>query len=109
MSDFAQIDANGLVLQVIVGDNSFLNEGHDWFVANLGGTWIKTSYNGKIRKNYAGKGYKYDSTRDAFIPPKTFNSWILDEVTCRWKAPVLMPVDGSHYIWDESIINWRKV
>lgn len=86
MSNFAQIDGNNIVIQVLRSDDSFTNEGHDWFVENLGGTWVKTSYNGTIRKNYAGKGYTYDSVRDAFIPPKT-NCHVeetLDEVTCRW-------------------------
>lgn len=86
MSYFAQIDENNIVLQVLKGDDSFPNEGHDWFVENLGGTWVKTSYNGAIRKNYAGKGYSYDSVRDAFIPPKAncHAEETLDEATCRW-------------------------
>ncbi len=109
MSNFAEIDSNGIVLRVLAGDNSLPNEGHDWFVANLGGTWVKTSYNGTIRKNYAGIDYKYDSTRDAFIPPKTFNSWVLDEVTCQWKAPVLMPVDGKIYTWNETTLTWKAI
>jgi hypothetical protein len=86
MSHFAEIDADNKVIRVLVGDNSMPNEGHDWLVNNLGGNWIKTSYNGKIRKNYAGIGYTYDEGRDAFIAPKanchveeTFN-----EDTCCW-------------------------
>lgn len=86
MSHFAEIDENNIVIQVLVGDDSMPNEGYDWFVENLGGTWIKTSCNGTIRKNYAGIGYSYDEGRDAFISPKQ-NCHVeetLDEATCRW-------------------------
>jgi hypothetical protein len=72
--------------------------------------WKQTSYNNKIRKNYAGIGYTYDESRDAFIPPKPFNSWILNEDNCNWEAPISMPNDVSinkQYIWNESIINWE--
>lgn len=96
MSNFAQIDNDGNVIQVLVGNDSFPNEGHDWFVENLGGTWVKTSYNTHknkhakggtpLRKNYAGKGFKYDSVRDAFIAPKAscHPEEVLDEKTCTW-------------------------
>jgi hypothetical protein len=86
MSHFAQVDGNNVVIQVLKGDDSLPNEGHDWFVENHGGTWIKTSYNGSIGKNYAGQGYSYDPTRDAFIPPKRncHVEEVLDEATCRW-------------------------
>ena len=81
----------------------------------LGGTWIKTSYNGNIRKNYAGIGYTYDKDRDAFIPPKPYASWLLNETTCRWDAPVAMPNDAGQgdppkmYTWDENTVNWVTI
>ena len=86
MSHFAQIDENNIVIQVLVGDNTLPDEGYNWFVENLGGTWIQTSYNARIRKNYAGIGYTYDEGRDAFIAPKAncHTEEVLDEATCRW-------------------------
>ena len=84
MSHFAEIDADNKVIRVLVGDNSMPNEGYDWFVDNLGGTWIQTSYNNRIRFNYAAIGYTYDSIRDAFIAPKCHDEAVLDEATCRW-------------------------
>jgi len=78
----------------------------------LGGTWVKTSYNATIRKNYAGIGYTFDKDRDAFIPPKPYNSWVLDENTCLWNAPVALPSDAGTgeppkmYTWDETTTNW---
>ena len=107
MSHFAELDENNIVIRVLVGDNSLPNEGYDWFVENLGGTWVQTSYNGNIRKNYAGAGFTYDSQRDAFIAPKPFDSWILDETTCRWKAPVPYPTDGFTYTWNEAETAWE--
>jgi len=71
----------------------------------LGGTWLQTSYNGTIRKNYAGVGYTYDAGRDAFIAPKPFNSWVLNETTCQWEAPVAYP-GGGEYRWDEESQAW---
>jgi hypothetical protein len=74
--------------------------------------WKQTSYNNNIRKNYAGIGYTYDSQRDAFIPPKPFNSWILNETTCQWEAPVAYPVDSNinnMYKWNEEILNWELI
>lgn len=87
MSHFAELDENNVVLRVLVGDNSLPNEGHDWFIENLGGTWVQTSYNGNFRKNYAGIGYTYDVTRDAFIAPEPEGNIGLDEETCRWIMP----------------------
>ena len=84
MSHFAEIDADNKVIRVLVGDNSMPNEGYDWFVENLGGTWIQTSYNNRIRFNYAGIGYLYDEKLDGFIGPKCHDEAILDEATCRW-------------------------
>ena len=83
MSHWAEIDKTGLVLRVLVGDNNEPDEGQA-FMESLGGTWVKTSYNGNIRKNYAGAGYTYDADRDAFISPKCHNEAVLDEATCRW-------------------------
>lgn len=125
MSHWAEIDENNIVIRILVGDNNDPagDEGYQWFINNLGGTWVKTSYNavaGKyrnpetneiteeigFRKNYAGIGYKYDPIRDAFIPPKPFNSWILNEETCLWDAPIPYPDDENNYYWDEDIISW---
>jgi len=88
MAHWAEIDGNKIVLRVLVGDNDDPNgdEGYQWLLDNLGGTWIKTSYNGRIRKNYAGIGYSYDEERDAFIPPRCHNEATLNEETCRWEC-----------------------
>jgi hypothetical protein len=109
MSHWAEIDENNVVLRVTVGDNSDPDEGYQWLLDNLGGRWIKTSYNANIRKNYAIVGGSYDSELDAFIPPKPFNSWILDEEICQWKAPVAHPEDGGIYDWNESTLSWDLV
>ena len=108
MSHWAEIDENNIVTRVLVGNNSEPDEG-EAFMNSLGGTWVKTSYNGTIRKNYAGIGYSYDSSRDAFIAPKPFDSWELDEDTCRWEAPVAYPTDGKMYAWNEDNTNWEEV
>lgn len=93
MSHWAEIDENNIVLRITVGNNNDPagDEGYQWLIDNLGGTWIKTSYNDNIRKNYAGIGFTYDESRDAFIPPKCHAAAILDETTCRWKCD-----DPSH-------------
>ncbi len=106
MSHWAKID-NNIVVEVLVGPN-YGDEGEAFFNA-LGGTWVKTSYNGNIRKNYAGIGYTYDTDRDAFIAPKPFNSWLLDEDTCQWQAPVTYPTDGLMYQWDEELTDWKPI
>lgn len=87
MSHWAEIDENKIVLRVLVGDDNDPadDEGYQWLLDNLGGTWIKTSYNGNIRKNYAGIGYSYDEARDAFIAPQPSESHILNEDTCQWE------------------------
>lgn len=108
MSHFAELDENNVVLRVLVGDNNMPNEGYDWFVENLGGRWVQTSYNGNIRKNFAGIGYTYDEQRDAFIPPKPFESWTLNEDTCLWQAPIPYPQDGRIYLWDEETLAWAE-
>jgi hypothetical protein len=109
MSHFAELDENNVVLRVLVGDNNMPNEGYDWFVENLGGKWVQTSYNATIRKNFAGIGYTYDEERDAFIPPKPFESWTLNEITCRWQAPSPYPQDGRIYEWNEEDLIWDEV
>ena len=106
MSHWAEIDENKIVLRVLVGNNSEADEG-EAFMNSLGGTWVKTSYNGNIRKNYAGQGMSYDAERDAFIAPQPYPSWILDEETCRWEAPVAYPTDGIVYEWDEATTEWK--
>jgi hypothetical protein len=90
MAHFAEIDENNIVLRVLVTDNNDPNgdEGYKWLIDTNGGTWIKTSFNGNIRKNFAYPGFLYDKERDAFIPIKRNESWILDEETCTWKEPV---------------------
>jgi len=124
MAHFAQLDTNNVVTQVIVVSNADTSTaqgdekesiGIAFCERLLGGTWVKTSYNGNIRKNYAGIGYTYDKDRDAFIPPKPYASWVLNETTCRWDAPVAMPSDAGQgdppkmYRWDEDTINWVEI
>jgi hypothetical protein len=114
MSHFAQIDENKIVTRVLVIEQDVIDTG----LFGDSTTWVQTSYNtlgGKhslggipIRKNYASVGYFYDKERDAFIPPKPYNSWILDEDTCFWNSPVAMPDDGSVYVWDETTQNWQQ-
>jgi len=114
MAHFAKVE-NDIVTQVIVIDQETLNTGH-WGDPK---TWVQTSYNtqgGKhtqggtpLRKNYAGIGYTYDAQRDAFIPPKPYASWLLDEETCLWSAPQPMPTDGKLYNWDELTTSWQEV
>jgi hypothetical protein len=107
MSYFAELDENNVVIRVLVGDDNLPNEGLDWFTENLGGTWMQTSFTGQIRKNFAGIGYSYDPERDAFIPRKPFNSWILNEETCVWMAPSQYPSDELTYSWNEGTTNWE--
>jgi hypothetical protein len=111
MAHWAELDEKNVVVRVTVGDNNDPNgdEGYQWLIDNLGGTWVKTSYNGTIRKNFAGIGYTYDSERDVFIAPKPFESWLLDEQTCTWQAPIPYPSDGLTYQWNESTTQWDLV
>lgn len=116
MAHFAQLDGNDVVTQVIVvHNNELLHEGIEQeakgvaFCRSLFGAdtqWKQTSYNGTNRKNYAGVGFTYDTGRDAFIPPKPFASWVLNESTCRWDAPVPLPTEGGPYQWDEATTSW---
>ena len=119
MAHFARIDKNNLVQSVHVVDNENLLNEHgkeeEAFgiaylnkVHGVGFTWVQTSYNGNFRKNYAGKGYTYDEERDAFIPRKDFDSWTLNEETCRWEPPTPEPIDKPHY-WDESTTSWKEI
>lgn len=115
MAHFAKLDSNNIVTQVVVVNNDVLLEngaeseqkGIDFLTELLGeGTWKQTSYNGSIRKNYAGVGFTYDSNRNAFIPPRPFTSWTLNETTCLWEAPVDYPTDGNLHNWDETNQQW---
>lgn len=108
MAHFAEVDENNIVTRVLVVSNDLEHRGAD-FLANdlgLGGRWIQTSYNNNIRKNFAGIGFSYDESRDAFIPPKPFDSWLLDELTCRWVAPKPKPNEDDWFIWDEEKGDW---
>ena len=122
MAHFAELDQNNIVIRIIVVDNKDTADangvekehiGVAFCERLLGGTWKQTSYNGNIRKNYAGIGYTYDAQRDAFIPPKPFESWILNEETCLWDAPTPMPQcdeeDEKRYRWDEPTLSWIEV
>ena len=117
MAHFAQLENNIVTKVIVVANQDILDENGQEseekgiaFCSNLlGGTWIQTSYNAKIRKNYAGIGYTYDETLDAFVPPKPFASWILNETTCQWRAPVDMPSDDKRYSWNEATTSWVEV
>ena len=111
MAHYAFLDENNIVMDVIVGiDETELIDGLDpetWYGNFRGQTCKRTSYNGNIRKNYAGIGFTYDAIRDAFIPPKPFNSWLLNESTCLWESPKPYPTDGFSYSWNESTLAWE--
>lgn len=118
MAHFAQLNEDNIVTQVIVVANQDTadkdgveNEAIGIAFCNnlLGGNWKQTSYNGRIRKNYAGIGYKYDATLDAFIPPQPFESWTLNEETAQWEAPTPYPDDGKRYSWDEATTSWVEI
>jgi hypothetical protein len=114
MAHFAKLGVGNIVEQIIVVSNDIAiteQAGVDFInkLYNTRDVWKQTSYNNNIRKNYAGIGYSYDQTRDAFIPPKPFNSWILNEDTCLWNAPVLRPEDENMYYWNELTLSWDLV
>jgi hypothetical protein len=105
MSHFAEINNDNIVQRVIVSEQDFINSG----VVGDSFRWVQTSYNNNFRKNYAGKGYTYDKTRDAFIAPKPYPSWILDDDTCQWGAPTPYPDDDKKYSWDEDTTSWKEI
>ena len=118
MAHFAQLDENNIVVQVIVG----VDEPHDGeaiYAQTTGKVWKKTSYNTvggvhllggtPFRKNYAGIGFTYDAQRDAFIAPKPYASWILNEQTCQWNPPIQYPSDDKRYVWDEQTTSWKEI
>jgi hypothetical protein len=113
MAHYAFLDENNLVTEVITGvDETELIEGLDtetWYGNFRGQVCKRTSYNGNIRKNYAGIGMTYDEVRDAFIGSKPFESWILNEDSCKWKAPVAYPTDDKVYEWDEPTLSWVEI
>ena len=114
MAHFAKLGTGNIVEQVIVVSNDIAiteQAGSDFInkLYNTRDVWKQTSYNNNIRKNFAGIGYQYDQTRDAFIAPKLFNSWILNEDTCNWNAPVAMPIDDNKYSWNEQTLSWDIV
>ena len=121
MAHFAEINADNLVVRVLVVPDAQEDRGQEFLADDLGlgGTWKKTSYNTQAgvhvnggtpyRKNYAGISYTFDAERDAFIAPKPYASWVLDEATCNWQAPVAMPTDDKMYRWNEETISWVEV
>jgi hypothetical protein len=119
MAHFAEIDESNIVTRVIVVADENEADGENWCNGFLGGTWKQTSYNtlGGIhllggtpfRKNYAGVGDTYDASRDAFIAPKPYPSWVLIEDTCQWQPPTAMPDDGKMYAWNEANTQWDEV
>lgn len=130
MAHFAELDENNIVLRVLVVDNEQENRGQEFLAEDLGlgGRWEKTSYNTRAgvhydvntsepsadqtkayRKNYAGIGFTFDEIRDAFIPPKTFESWVLNEFSCIWEPPIPMPETGGTWAWNEELGNWQQV
>ena len=100
MAHFAKIES-GVGTEVIVAEQAHID--------TLSGTWVQTSYNASIRKNFAGKGYTYDTDKDAFIAPKPYASWTLNNTTCKWEAPVTFPTDEKPYRWDEDTTNWIEI
>ena len=120
MASFAKLGTGNIVEQIISINNTVITDsngveqeqlGIDFInqLYNTNDTWKQTSYNNNIRKNYAGIGFTYDSQRDAFIPQKPFNSWILNETTCLWESPIPYPQDNNQYKWNESTLSWDLV
>ena len=111
MAQYAFLDQNIVVTEVIVGKDE-TDTTHDWeqfYGAIRNQVCKRTSYNGNIRKHYAGIGYTYDEQRDAFISPKPYPSWVLVEETCKWTAPISKPTDDKHYQWDEETLSWVEI
>lgn len=117
MAHFAKLENNIVAEVIVINNNELLDENGNeieekgiQFCQNLfGGIWKQTSYNGSFRKNYAGIGYIYDEVRDAFISPKEYDSWVLNEETCQWEAPTPRPDDGKKYYWDEPTLSWLEM
>jgi hypothetical protein len=114
MAHFAKLGTGNIVERVEVVSNDIAiteQAGSDFLnkIYNTRDVWKQTSYNNNIRKNFAGIGFTYDQQRDAFIAPKPYNSWILNENTCQWEAPVAKPTDGKRYTWNESLVNWEII
>lgn len=128
MGYWAQVNESGVVVQTVITPNDDEQDSISWLGAMFGGRWLQTSFNTyggvhtdpvtheqttdplkAFRKNYAGPGYTYDEERDAFIPPKRFASWVLDEQTCTWVPPVEKPNDGNAYRWDEASVSWAMI
>lgn len=118
MAHFAELDENNVVLRVIVVGNKDTSDasgvekeyiGKAFCERLYGGNWVQTSYNGNIRKNYAGIGYYYNADIDAFVPPKPHASWVLNNDTAQWEAPTPMPEDGQIYSWNEETTSWDVV
>ena len=105
MAHWAEINKNNIVIRVTVGDNNEPDEGYQWLLDNLGGTWIKTSYNNNIRGVFAGVGYSYNPDEDIFITPQPYPSWTRNGSL--WEAPTPMPTDGQIYYWSEADLNWQ--
>jgi hypothetical protein len=128
MAHFVEIDASNIVIKVVVLDdkdtqdesgNEVESVGAKYLSDGFGGTWKRTSYNTSggvhslggtpFRKNYAGIGYTYDASKDAFIPPQPWSSWTLNETTCQWEPPTAHPNDGKNYEWNEETTSWDEV
>lgn len=111
MAHFAEIDENSVVVRVLVVPDAQEHRGQEYMAVDLGlgGTWVQTSYNARIRKNYAGIGMTFDAVRDAFISLQPYPSWVLNEETCQWDSPVPYPTDGLMYEWDETITDWKAI
>jgi hypothetical protein len=112
MAHYAFVNKDNIVTEVITGiDETELIEGltpEEWYGNFRNQTCIRTSYNNNIRKNYAGIGYTYDSERDAFIAPKPYDKWVLNEETCRWEPPIQCPTDGKFYVWNNNKEEWEE-
>ena len=120
MAHFAELDANNIVLRVIVVNNSDILDQHGYESENVGiafcrslfgaeTIWRQTSYNATFRKNYAGIGYRYDVALNAFIAPQPYPSWSLNTTTCQWEAPKPYPTDGKVYAWNEGLLRWERL
>ena len=110
MAHFAEINKKNIVVRVLVtaSDDPNGDKGYSWLVKNLGGTWIETSYNGSIRKNYAGIGHTYNLEIDAFVSPQPFKSWLLDNEAI-WQSPKPYPKDDKKHSWNEPTLSWVEI